>query len=192
MADNVKAKKAESKTKMTTDTVRLSYVHVWEPSSMKGDEKGKKKYSVSVIVPKSNTKLVERINGCVNAAVEDGVKALWKGKRPINLKLPLRDGDLERKDDPAYANSWFFNASSTTQPGIVDVNREEIVNQSEVYSGCYGRVIVNFYPYDVSSKGVAAGLNHVQKVKDGEPLAGRGNAADEFDDGIDLEDEMLK
>ena len=42
------------------------------------------------------------------------------------LKTPLRDGNLERPDDPAYANSYFINANSATAPGIVDAERQPI------------------------------------------------------------------
>lgn len=99
------------------------------------------------------------------------------------LKTPLRDGDLERPDDEAYANSYFVNANSITAPGIVDIDRQQILEHSEVYSGIYGRASINFYAYNAkASKGIACGLQNVQKIRDGEPLGGHSRAEDDFDD----------
>lgn len=168
---------------------RISYAHIWEPKEYKD---GDPKYSVSLIIPKSDTKTIEKIEAAVEEAITVGVAKKFEGKRPkpAALKLPLRDGDEERDEDAAYVDSMFLNASSKDQPGIVNRRAEPILDRDEVYSGCYCNVSVNFYPFNYEGKkGVAAGLGNIQKVKDGEPLAGRTiMAADEFTDLGDDED----
>lgn len=183
------AKSNEPNTKVVTGLVRLSYVHIFEPTAI--DEGSEEKYSVSVIIPKSDKQTLKKVREAVEAAKELGKTKKWGGKIPAKLKTPLRDGDEERPDDEAYADSYFFNCSSKQKPDVVDRNLNDILDTEEVYSGCYGRVSVNFYPFDQSgSKGVAAGLNNVQKIKDGEPLGGRSSAEDDFGDdfGSDFDD----
>ena len=151
-----------------TGTVRLSYANVWEPKSING---GAEKYSVSLIIPKSDKKTIAAINAAVDAAIEEGL-AKFGGKKPNKaaIKLPLRDGDTER-DDEAYADSYFVNANSQTPPQIVDQNVNPIMNRSEVYSGVYARVSINFYAFNSNgNKGVACGLGNIQKVRDGQGL----------------------
>ena len=171
-------------TKVVTGKVRFSYLHIWEPSAV--EEGSQKKYSVSLIIPKSDTDTVVRIKNAIQSALEAG-KAKFGGKIPASLKLPLRDGDLERADDDAYLNSWFLNANSSKQPGIVDQNVQPILRQDELYSGCYGRASVNFFAFNTNgNKGIACGLNNIQKLSDGETLGGRTTA--EFDFSDDLSD----
>jgi hypothetical protein len=171
-------------TKVVTGKVRFSYLHVWEPAAV--EEGSQKKYSVSLIIPKSDTATVARIKDAIQSALEAG-KAKFGGKIPASLKLPLRDGDLERADDDAYLNSWFLNANSSKQPGIVDQNVQPILRQAELYSGCYGRASVNFFAFNTNgNKGIACGLNNIQKLSDGETLGGRTTA--EFDFSDDLSD----
>ena len=163
MAVNVK--KTQVITGMDT---RLSYAHVWEPVSING---GKEKYSVSVLIPKDDTKTIEAINRAIDAAIDEGV-AKFGGKKPnkATLKLPLRD-----------KGHYFINANSTTPPQIVDRAVQPILDRGEVYSGCYARVSLNFYAYNANgNKGIACGLGNIQKVRDGEPLGGRSNATDDF------------
>jgi hypothetical protein len=168
-----------SKTKVITGiNTRLSYFHGWEPVSING---GAEKYSVSVLIPKNDTETVNAINQAIDAAIEEGI-AKFGGKKPNKaaIKLPLRDGDVER-DDEAYKGHWFINANSTTAPQMVDRAVKPILDKSEVYSGCYGRVSLNFYAFNSNgNKGIAAGLGNIQKISDGEPLGGRTNAADDF------------
>ena len=177
----------KSNTKVVTGIVRLSYEHVWEPASINGS---KPKYSVSLIIPKSDTKTISAINAAVDAAIRDGA-AKFGGKVPPRgaLKLPLRDGDTER-DDEAYKGAYFVNANSTTPPQIVDRAVQPILDRSEVYSGCYARVSINFYAFNTNgNKGIACGLGNIQKVRDGEPLSGRSTAEDDF--ATDLDDDFL-
>ncbi|MBS1776006.1 MAG: DUF2815 family protein [Bacteroidetes bacterium] len=166
-------------TKVITGQVRLSYCHIFEPSAI--DEGADKKYSVSIIIPKSDTATVDKIKKAVEAAKEQGKTSKFGGKIPSNLKLPLRDGDVERPDDEAYTNSYFINATSKTKPGVVDKDLNPVMDQGDVYSGCYGRVSINFYPFNTSgNKGIACGLNNIQKLKDGEPLGGKASAEADF------------
>ena len=151
---------------ITGPTTRWSYVNVWEP---KANNDGKLKYSVSLIIPKSDTKTIAKINAAVQAAYEEGQSKLKGNGKSVPalsiLKTPLRDGDLERPDDEAYANSFFLNANSSNQPGIVDANRDPIIERSEVYSGVYGRASINFYAFNTNgNKGIACGLNNLQKI----------------------------
>ena len=163
---------------------RFSYLHCWEPDSVNG---GEPKFSVSAIVPKSDSKTVEAIKGAIEQAKKDSISK-WGGKIPSNLKMPLRDGDIDRPDDEAYKNCYFFNANSRQAPQIVDNKVQAIIDQSEVYSGCYGRISVTFYGYNSNgNRGIAAGLGNIQKLKDGEPLGGRNSATDDFST-VDNED----
>lgn len=190
-----------SETKVITGVVRLSYANIWVPKSIDG---GDEKYSCSILIPKDDKETLRKIKAAIEAAKEQG-KALWGGKIPAKLHTPLRDGDEERPDDEAYAGHYFFNASSKNKPGIAKpigkgadgrVKFQEITDTTEVYSGCYAKVSVNFYPFNVNgNRGVAAGLNNIVKVQDGEPLGGgRGNIHDEFanedfDDVVDISDD---
>ena len=164
---------------------RFSYLHCWEPNAING---GDLKYSVSAIIPKSDTDTIAKIKRAIEQAKQDSVSK-WGGKVPANLKLPLRDGDIDRPEDEAYADSYFFNANSRQAPQVVDKNVQPIFDQSEVYSGCYGRISVNFYGFNNNgNRGIAAGLGNIQKLRDGESLGGRSNAEEDFDAVEDEED----
>lgn len=166
-----------SKVKVVTGKVRFSYANVFVPKA--SVEGGTPKYSVSIIIPKSDTETVNKLK----KAFEDCKAAsagYFGGTVPKGLKGGLRDGD-EEKDDPAYANSYFINANSANKPGIVDGDMQAIIDPSEFYSGCYGRASITFYPYNAQgSKGIACGLNNLQKTEDGEPLGGASSAAADF------------
>lgn len=167
---------------ITGVNTRWSYVNAWEPKSING---GAPKYSVSLIIPKSDTKTIEKIQAAIQAAYEEGQGKLKGNGKSVPalsvLKTPLRDGDAERPDDEAYADSYFVNANSGTAPGIVDVDRNPIIDRSEVYSGVYGRASINFYAFNSNgNKGIACGLNNLQKIRDGEPLGGKTRAEDDF------------
>lgn len=140
----------------------LSYFHGWDPVSING---GAEKYSVSVLIPKDDTETINAINAAVDATIEEGI-AKFGGKKPNKgaIKLPLRDGDVERDDD-AYKGHYFVNANSTTAPQIVDKAVKPILDRDEVYSGCYARVSLNFYAFNSNgNRGVACGLGNIQKI----------------------------
>jgi len=187
-ANRANSNPGKSPTKVITGIVRLSYANVWEPKSING---GAEKFSVSLIIPKSDVKTLSAINGAIDAAIEEG-KGKFGGKVPNKaaIKLPLRDGDIDRPDDEAYADSYFINANSNTAPQVVDKNVNPILDRSEVYSGIYARVSINFYAFNSNgNKGIACGLGNIQKIRDGEPLGGRTNAADDF--STDVDDDFL-
>ena len=172
---------------ITGPKTRWSYANVWDAKSING---GAPKYSVSLIIPKADVKTVAKINAAIEAAYAEGESKLKGNGKSVpsinNIKLPLRDGDEERPDDEAYANSYFVNANSTTAPQIVDADRQPILDHSEVYSGVYGRASINFYAFNSNgNKGIACGLNNLQKIKDGEPLGGKSRAEDDFADADD-------
>ena len=146
---------------------RFSFLHCWEPDSVNGSEP---KYSVSAIIPKSDTKTVNAIKAAIEVAKQESLPK-WGGKVPPNLKLPLRDGDIDRPEDEAYAGCYFLNANSREKPQVVDKQVQPILDQTEVYSGCYGRITVTFYGYNSNgNRGVAAGLGNIQKLKDGDEV----------------------
>ena len=105
--------------------------------------------------------------------------------------MPLRDGDDERGDDPAFEGMYFINANSQRKPSIVDKELNPIMEKEEFYSGCYGRASINFYAFNVSSKGIAAGLNNLQKLEDGEMLAGGSTAEEDFGGENEWDDELM-
>lgn len=167
---------------------RISFANIWEPKSINGSEE---KYSVSCIIPKTDKKLLAKIHAAVEAAKEDGKTRKWNGKIPPNLKLPLRDGDIDRPDDENYENCFFLNATSKDAPQIVDRRVQPITDPMLVYSGCYCNVSVNFYAFNANgNRGVAAGLGNIQFVKDGERLSGKASAESEFD-ALEADDEEV-
>lgn len=178
-------------TKVITGKVRFCYVNVFEPTAM--NEGDTPKYSVCLIISKDDTATLDKIHKAIEVAKQAGKAKLAdkNGKIPMNIKLPLRDGDEERGDDPAFENSYFINANSTRKPSIVDKNLEPIMSKDEFYSGCYGRASINFYAFNVSSKGIAAGLNNLQKLADGEPLAGGPTAEEDFGGDNAVEDDDM-
>ena len=171
-------------TKVVTGKVRFSYPQIF--SSDKKTQDGKTKYTLCILIPKSDKKTIAKINQAVKEAVQQGISEKWGGKQPKNLKLPLHDGNEKADDHPEFEDNFYLNASTTIKPGIVDRDRVDILDPEEIYGGCYGRVSINFFPFkhEQGSVGVAAGLNNVQKLEDGERLGGnRASAEDDFNDG---------
>jgi len=170
-------------TKVITGVVRFSYANVWDPKpSLNG---GKDKYSVSLIIKKSDTPTIDAINKAIEAAYTEGQSKLKGTGKTVpalaDIKTPLRDGDKDRPDDPAYAGCYFINANSDNKPGIVDAACNPIIDRSECYSGVYGRASLNMYAYCVNgNRGIAAGLNNLQVVRQGEPLGSKSRAEDDF------------
>ena len=182
---------ATNPTKVITGEVRLSYANLWEPKSING---GTPKYSVSIIIPKSDTRTIAKIKAAIEAAYREGETKLKGNGKTVPalsvLKTPLRDGDTERPDDEAYAGSYFINANSATAPGIVDSACETILERSQLYSGVYARASVNFFAFNSNgNKGIACGLNNIQKLRDGDPLGGKSRAEDDF--ATDDDDDFL-
>ena len=176
---------------ITGPNTRWSYANVWEARTING---GTPKFSVSLIIPKTDTETIEKINRAIQAAYEEGQSKLKGTSKYMpsleDIKNPLRDGDKERKGDPTYAGCMFINANSSVAPGIVDADRQPIMERSEVYSGVYGRASITFYAFNSNgNRGIACGLNNLQKIRDGEPLGSRSRAEDDFD--TDDDDDFL-
>lgn len=188
------SKTFQNPTKVITGVrTRWSYANVWDPKSING---GKPKYSVSLIVPKSDTKTVNAIKAAIEAAYKEGESKLRGNAKVVPalsaIKTPLRDGDAERPGDEAYKNSYFINANSDTAPGIVDASCNPIMDRSEVYSGVYGRASINLYAFNSNgNRGIACGLNNLQKISDGEPLGGKSRAEDDFSPFDSDDDDFL-
>ena len=175
-----------SNTAVTTGKVRFSFVHVLEAYAR---EQGQDpKYSLTVLVPKTDTETKKAIDAAIEAATVLGTSSKWQGKRPQKVNIPIHDGDgVKPSDGMPFGDEckghWVFTASSRIDypPEVVDANLQAIISPAEVYSGCYGRVHINFFPYAYGGKkGIGCALNAVQKLEDGEPLAGRVKASEVF------------
>ena len=187
---NTVNKNSVNPTKIVTGVCRLSYANIWQAKSING---GSPKFSTSVLIPKSDTKTIAKVKAAIQAAYEEGEGKLKGNSKSVpslvSLKTPLRDGDTERPDDEAYAGHWFLNANSNTAPGVVDASREPIYDTSEIYSGVYARVSLSFYAFNSNgNRGIACGLQNIQKVRDGESLGGKAKAEDDFDDDFKPDD----
>lgn len=185
----MKKTKERPATLVVTDKVRMSYAAVFTPKSY---ENGPLKYSLTVLIPKKS-KQVQRIKDGIAAATQQWREKFGNGKVPsANFKLPLRDGDAEHgpdsdKPDENYEGMYFIGCSSPRKPQVVDQQGNPLTAE-EFYSGCYGRVSINFFPYNKKGRGVAAGLNNCLFLEDGEPLSGGTSAEDDFDLGSDDDD----
>lgn len=182
-----------NKTKVITGKVRFCYVNVFELVPASDEHPDDLRYKICIVIPKSDTATVDKIKAAINAAIEERKASLTdkNGRIPSNLKTPLRDGDVDKPDDPTFANCYFINATSKMKPGVVDENLDPIMSKDEFYSGCYGRASITFYAYNKNSKGIAAGLNNLQKLEDGEPLSGGSSAAEDFGGDNAMNDDLL-
>lgn len=164
--------------------VRFSYTAVFQPK--KNDDGTPSKYGVCIIIPKEDTETVNLVKEAIDAAKQRGKMEKWGGKIPANVKSCLRDGDIDREDDEAFAGCYFLNASSRNKPGVKvleDGVVSDALDEEDFYSGCYGAVTLDFFPYESSgNKGVGAGLNNVIKTRDGERLSGGRGADEDFAD----------
>lgn len=167
-------------TNVTTGEARLSYVHLFKPYAFQAGQE--EKYQVTVLVPKTDTATMGRINAAIEAAKQRGISEKWNGQCPPILSTTVHDGDGVRPSDgmafgPECKGHWVFSASAKVDypPEVVDSQGNPIINQSEVYSGMYGRVNVSFYPYNYNNikKGIGCSLGAVMKTRDGEPFGGK-------------------
>ena len=164
--------------------VRFSYTAVFQPK--KNDDGTPSKYGVCIIIPTEDTETVNLVKEAIDAAKQRGKMEKWGGKIPANVKSCLRDGDIDREDDEAFAGCYFLNASSRNKPGVKvleDGVVSDALDEEDFYSGCYGAVTLDFFPYESSgNKGVGAGLNNVIKTRDGDRLSGGRSADEDFAD----------
>ena len=173
-------------TKVMTGEVRLSYVHLVEPYANPNQPGAEPKYSVTLLIPKTDTATKADIDAAIRTAYEQGVADKWKGAKPQMVNALIYDGDGTKRDGtpfgPECAGCWVLSARTNRKPQVVHVSNPTVeLSPTDIYSGMYGRVSINFYPYSSQQKGVAAGLSNVFKTRDGEPLSGGASAASEFD-----------
>jgi hypothetical protein len=169
--------------------VRLSYAHIWQPTKLPKEPPEKLKYQCTFLIPKDNVDLVAAIKAAFNEEKEIGKAAKWGGKIPAGMDHILRDGDQPKEEDgdvaEEYKGHWYIVAKDKNQPGIVNRKGETITKPSEVYSGCYALGSITLYAYNVdTAKGIAAALNNIMFIKDGEPFSGKTDAATDFADFI--------
>lgn len=168
--------------KVITDKVRFAYVNVENPKSFNGSTP---KCGTTLIIDGSDKVTLDKIKKAIEEAKQEGLVKLG-GKIPANLKTPIRDGNIDKPDDPAFANCYFVNANNKVRPGIVGPNLEPL-QASDLYSGCYGRASIVFFAYNVNgNKGIGCSLQNLQKLEDGEPLGGKARAVDDFADSEDI------
>ena len=177
------------KNRVITKEVRLSYVHLLRPRASDGDE-DRSKYGAKVLIPKDDRETMRKMREAQIEAIKLGEQGKFNGKKiKRNDKgIPVWGGawdtihDGDESDVEDNAGCWLLNVSSGTKPGVVDRNLDPIMDSAELYSGCYARVSLNCYPYNYEGKiGITFGLNHIQKLQDGESLSGRTKAEDDFD-----------
>lgn len=175
--------------KVITGTVRFSYLNVFKKGAL--DDK----YSVTLLIPKSDKKTISSIRKAIEQAKKEGIQDKWKGKEPKDLWIPLRDGDEEKADEhPEYTGMYFLKAKSDSKPILLDEYKDEITDETELYSGCWGRANITLFAFDNNMRGVAAGLNALQKRRDDEAFGGRitkDAAISDFDDDYEDDDDML-
>lgn len=179
-------------TKITTGKVRFSYVTLAQPRA--SEEGAEPKYSVVLLIPKSDTATVKKIKTAVAEAAEAFRAKNGAASLPANPLTPLHDGDGSKPNGGEYGEEckgcWVMNASSKVKPLMRDAFNEELLDPNEIYSGCYGRAVINFYGYNNRRKGIGCGLLGVQKLHDGDPLGGTMATADDFNDGY-ADDDLL-
>ncbi len=181
---NNQPKLFESGVKVRTGEGRLSYAHLFEPHAVREDQRPS--YNTALLIPKSDTETLAIIRQAIENAQEQGLERKGGKKAAVShpkFHNPLRDGDAERPDDEAYEGMHFVNAKSyTSPPALLNAKKERIVDETEIYSGCWGHAVIQFFAFDVSgNRGIGCGINGFMKTKDDEPLAGAGNAAHDFD-----------
>lgn len=170
--------------KVLTGEVRLSYCNLTTPRA--SQQGGEPKFSVTLLIPKTDTTTKADIDAAINAAAQEALTKTWNGARPPVLKVPIHDGDGVRQSGVPFGDEckghWVITASTKNKPqvvGIDNINCELAL--SDIYSGMYGRVTIRFFGYSNSgNKGIGCGLGNVLKTRDGEPLSGQASAASDF------------
>lgn len=164
--------------KVITKKIRINYPCLFEPK--KSELSDEKRYSVAILIPKNDIDTVEQINEAIKIEKQKGLD-LYKYIDLGDIKLPLRDGDLEKSDITEYKNHYFINATSKYKPGIVDKKLNEITDEKEIYPGCYARVSINFYHFNKNGQvGVGCGINNLQKIADGDYISINSKPEDDF------------
>jgi len=156
--------------------VRLSYAHLLKPYS--NDPSKEPQFDSTILIKKDDAKNIATIGAAIAAATEAGRAGKWNGVVPPNVPNPIHDGDGVKEDGtpfgPECKGCYVFTARSNAEYPIeiVDKACNPIMDPTQIYSGIYANVCVNFSPYLYQTKkGIGAYLGPVQKVADGEPLS---------------------
>lgn len=173
-------------TRVLTGEVRLSYVNLVEPRANNNDPNGIPKYSVTLLIPKTDEAVKRNIDASIETAAKEAQSKMWGGVRPPVMPVPIHDGDGVRDNGTPYSaeckGHWVLTASTKNKPQVVhqsDINTELL--PQDIYSGMYARVTVNFFAYSRSGKkGIGCGLGNVMKTREGEPLTSNVSAAADF------------
>lgn len=171
---------------VTINDVRFSYCNLFQPKAPFNNPQGDPKYSVTVLVPKTNTAAKAVIDNAIAQAIDAGVSSKWNGVRPPQPAICVHDGDGPRPSDGSSFGEeckgcWVFTASTKQPPFVVDEYVQNIIDPTKVYSGMWGNVNVTFFAYNnAGKKGIGCGLNGVQKIRDGEALGGQITAQEAF------------
>ena len=177
-------------TKVVTGKVRFSFCYLFEPQEALGG--GDPKYSITLLIPKSDTATIKKIRDAIAEAREIYCNRNGANALPAKPVHTLKDGDGTRDNGeefgPECRGHYVIKVRSSKPPVVVDAFRNEITNPAEVYGGCYGRASINFFGYNTAGqKGISATLLSVQKLHDGEPFGTVGSASDFDDDYTDPE-----
>lgn len=170
--------------KVLTGEARLSYVNVVTPRA--AQQGGEPKYSVTLLIPKSDVATKADIDASIQAAAQEAVSKVWGGVRPPQIRVPIYDGDGVRPSGVPFGEEcrghWVITASTKLKPQVVGMDNINVeLAPSDIYSGMYGRATIRFFGYSNSgNKGVGCGLGNIMKTRDGEPLAGTASAASDF------------
>jgi len=185
-------KKDKMSTKVTTEReVRLSYTNLLEPRAQDEEKPTELTYSTAMLIPKSDTATVELLKGAIGEALTEGIAKKWGGKKPGNLRNPLRDGDekVTKDGDPdeLYAGHWFINAKGPNggkeAPFLFNKAGEPTKDSGVIYSGVFGRVSVQFFAYDkAGNRGVGAQIVAVMSGEHGDPLGNTVTASSALND----------
>lgn len=179
-------------TRVVTGKVRLMFPNLFKPVALR--EGQEPKYSVMVVIPKSEKDTLKKLRDAEAEALRQGIEQKWGGKKPRNLAPSIikdADEDGTAEDYPDRANTYYLttSAASRFKVGVVDRQKQEVMDESEVYSGAYARVSMTAFPYDAQgNRGVSFGLNNVQMLGGGERLIGGPSAEDEFDEWTEDDD----
>ena len=171
--------------RVLTPECRLSYANLVTSKAPANNPNADPKYSVTLLIPKTDAIKAE-LDAARAAAADAAVNEKWGGTRPARLESVVHDGDGLRPNGepfgPECKGCYVVTASSKNKPyvcGIDNTNCE--LAPTDIYSGMYARVSINFYGYNSAGKrGVGCGLRGVMKTRDGEPLSGAVVTASEF------------
>ena len=168
--------------KVLTGEVRMSYVSVLTPRASK--QGGDPKYSVTLLIPKTDTATKADIEASIQAAASESLTKAWGGVRPPNLRFPLYDGDGVRPSGVPFGDEckghWVVTAATKMKPQVIGMDGNDIL-PSDIYSGMYGRATIRFFGYSSNgNKGIGCGLGNIMKTREGDPLAGNASAASDF------------